>query len=132
MPAGNPADAWPRYAVPLSLLIAAMGFVVALVGIGLAADRPPAVVYAAVLAAFGAQIGFSWLMRGFFERWFEDRLDERAQARIVRTAAISALVLVVLAVLPPTRPIGVAAIGGMTVGLMFANVSAVRRARRGG
>ena len=51
-------------------------------------------------------------MRGFFERWFEDRLDERAQARIVRTAAISALVLVVLAVLPPTRPIGVAAIGG--------------------
>ena len=113
-------------------MIAAIGFVVALVGIGLAADSPPAVVYAAVLAAFGAQIGFSWLMRGFFERWFEDRLDERAQARIVRTAAISALVLVVLAVLPPTRPIGVAAIGGMTVGLMFANVSAVRRARRGG
>ena len=131
-PAGNPADAWPRYTVPLSLLIAAVGLIVALVGIGLAADSPPAVVYAAVFAAFGAQVGFAWLLRGFFDRWFEDRLDERAQARIVRTTAIAALVLVVLAVLPPTRPIGVAAIGGMTVGLMLANVSAVRRARRGG
>ena len=94
--------------------------------------QPAPVVYAAVFAAFGAQVGFAWLLRGFFERWFEDRLDERAQARIVRTTAIAALVLVVLAVLPPTRPVGVAAIGGMTVGLMFANVSAVRRARRGG
>ena len=132
MPAGDPADAWPRHAVPLSLLIAAIGFVVALVGIGLAADSPPAVVYAAVFAAFGAQVGFSWLMRGFFDRWFEDRLDDAAQARIVRTTAIAALVLVVLAVIPATRPIGVAAIGGMVVGLMFANVSAIRRARRGG
>ena len=71
-------------------------------------------------------------MRGFFDRWFEDRLDDAAQARIVRTTAIAALVLVVLAVVPATRPIGVAAIGGMVVGLMFANVSAIRRARRGG
>jgi hypothetical protein len=132
VPAGNPADAWPRHAVLVSLLIAAFGFVVALVGISLSADRAPAVVYATVLAAFGAQVGFSWLLRGFFDRWFEDRLDERAQARIVRIAAITALALVVLAVLPPTRPVGVAAIGGMTVGLMLANVSAVRRARRGG
>ena len=132
MPAGNPADAWPRYTVPLSLLIAAVGLIVALVGIGLAADSTPAAVYAAVFAAFGAQVGFAWLLHGFFDRWFEDRLDERAQVRIVRTTAIAALVLVVLAVLPPTRPVGVAAIGGMTVGLMLANVSAVRRARRGG
>jgi hypothetical protein len=69
VPAGNPADAWPRHAIPLSLLIAAVGFVVALVGIGLAAGSPPAVVYAAVFAAFGAQVGFAWLLRGFFERW---------------------------------------------------------------
>ena len=132
MPAGDPADAWPRHAIPLSLLIAGVGFATALIGISLAADREPAVVYAAVFGAFAAQVGFAWLLRGFFDRWFEDRLDDAAQARIVRTTAIAALVLVVLAVIPATRPIGVAAIGGMVVGLMFANVSAIRRARRGG
>ena len=132
MPAGDPADAWPRHGIPLSLLIAAVGFVTALIGIGLAADREPAVVYAAVFAAFGAQVGFAWLLRGFFDRWFEDRLDDAAQAGIVRTTAIAALVLVVLAVVAASGPIGVAAIGGMVVGLMLANVAAIRRARRGG
>ena len=131
MPAADPAAAWPRRAIPLSLLFAAAGFVVALAGIALGADDP-AMQYAAITAAFAAQVGGAWLLRSFFDRWFEGRLDDRAQQRIVRTAVIAAAVFVVLAVVPATRPVGVAAIGGMVVGLMLANVAAVRRARRGG
>jgi len=131
MPAADPAAAWPRRAIPLSLLFAAAGFVVALAGIALGAGDP-AMQYAAITAAFAAQVGGAWLLRSFFDRWFEGRLDDRAQQRIVRTAVIAAAVFVVLAVVPATRPVGVAAIGGMVVGLMLANVAAVRRARRGG
>jgi hypothetical protein len=130
VPAGDRGDAWPRHAVALSLLVAAAGFVVALAGIGLGADDPT-LQYAAVAAAFASQVGAAWLLRSFFDRWFEGRLDERGQERVVRAMVVAAGVMVVLAVLPPTRPVGVAAIGGMIVGLMLANVAAVLRARRG-
>ena len=129
MPAGERGDAWPRHAVPLSLLVAAVGFVVALSGIGLAAGDP-GLQYAAIAAAFASQVGAAWILRSLFDRWFEGRLDERGQQRVVRAMVLAAGVLVVLAVLPPTRPVGVAGIGGMIVGLMLANVAAVRRARR--
>ncbi|GAB2666866.1 hypothetical protein [Kribbella swartbergensis] len=131
-PRGQGRDAWPRGAVPGSLLIALAAVVVCLWALGRAAQRSPAAV-SVWIALGGAVAGLfaGYLaIRAVTNRWLAGDREEGFAAKAVLLSLAVAIPLAVLGLVPATRPYAVAAFAGGTVGLMLGNLHAIYRSTR--
>jgi hypothetical protein len=114
-------SAWPRGATPVSLI---GGVISLLVGLSMAGNAAAPLVPLLVLV-FGMGIGATLIVVGI-HRWLDGDPVPKTLAVISAVCAVVALVLNA-AIDGPTGP---ALLSGLFGGLMFANVWAVRTARK--
>jgi hypothetical protein len=131
-PRGQGRDAWPRGAVPGSVLIALGAVVVCLWALGRAAQRSPAgvSVWIALGGAVAGLVAGYLAIRAVTNRWLAGDRDKGTAAKTVLLSLAVAIPLAVLGLVPATRPYAVAAFAGGVVGLMIGNLQAIHRSPR--
>ena len=114
-------SAWPRGAAPISLTVGVISLVVGLSMVGKAA----APLVPLVLLVAGIAIGATLIVVGI-TRWLDGGNVPIALAVVSGVSAVVGVVLIAAT----DGPMGAALLSGLVSGLMFANVWAVRTARK--
>ncbi len=129
-PPANPGDAWPRRAVPLSVLGALIGVVFVLIGLGMAGDRSVPMKTFTVAMAVAMAVVWSAILLWYVGRWLSGRVTPSTKKATLVGCVVLAVTLFLMARSEAAGPPGVAGLGGALVGVMVANIVSVRRARR--
>ena len=122
-------DAWPKRAVPASVLMTIVSLGVCLWGIGRAAQQSTLSLGIVAAGAVAGLVAGYLAIKAVTDRWLAGDRDDAFAWKAVLWSLGVAVPLAVLAIVPPTRPYAVAAVGAGVVGLMAGNLRAIRRAR---
>ncbi|MDF2145224.1 hypothetical protein [Knoellia sp. p5-6-4] len=115
-------SAWPRGAAPISL---AVGVISLLIGLSMTGQASEASLLPLLVLLAGIAIGATVIVVGI-TRWLDGGTVPLALAGIAGVSAVAGVVLIAAA----DGPLGPALLSGLVSGLLFADVWAVRTARR--
>ena len=123
-------SAWPKHAVPMSIVVALVGLIMVLVGLGQAGDRSSTVQAATLVSGLVATGFWCALLLWYAGRWAAGAVTSRTRVVVLVVSVVVGGAALVAARTEDAAPIGLAALGGAVLGCMIGNIVAVRRFTR--
>lgn len=123
-----PGDAWPRRAVPLSLVGVVVGVVFILVGLSQAGDRSTTTQTFTVVMAVATAVVWSAILLRYVGRWLAGHVTPSIRTSTLVVCWVLAVTLFLMARSSAAGPPGVEGLGGALIWAMVANILSVRRA----